>query len=71
MKNRDAERANMLIEIFSRVGFPKEILSDQGTHFMSSIVSELCKMLNVRKLSTTCYHFQTNELVEWGPLNRY
>lgn len=65
MKNQDAESvANALIEMFSRVGFPKEILSDQGTNFMSSLISELCKMLKVRKLSTTPYHPQANGLVE-------
>lgn len=65
MKNQDAESvANALIEMFSRVGFPKEILSDQGTNFMSSLISELCKMLKVRKMSTTSYHPQANGLVE-------
>ncbi|XP_065921959.1 uncharacterized protein [Magallana gigas] len=65
MKNQDAESvANALIEMLSSVGFPKEILSDQGTNFMSSLISELCKMLKVRKLSTTPYHPQANGLVE-------
>ncbi|XP_062585038.1 uncharacterized protein LOC134246689 [Saccostrea cucullata] len=65
MKTQDAESvANALMEMFSRVGFPKEILSDQGTNFMSSLISNLCKMLKVRKLSTTPYHPQANGLVE-------
>lgn len=65
MKNQDAESvANALIEMFSRVGFSKEILSDQRTNFMSSRLSELNKMLKVRKLSTTPYHPQANRLVE-------
>ena len=52
------------MEVFSRVGVPKEILSDQGTNFMSSLMSELCRLLSIRKLSTTPYHPQANGLVE-------
>ena len=53
MRNQDAESvANALIEMFSRVGVPKEIISDQGSNFMSALISELCKMLKVQKFST-------------------
>ncbi|XP_062589077.1 uncharacterized protein LOC134250727 [Saccostrea cucullata] len=46
LKNQEAETvANTLIELFSRVGVPNEILSDQGTNFMSTLMTELCKLL--------------------------
>ncbi|XP_062594005.1 uncharacterized protein LOC134255486 [Saccostrea cucullata] len=65
LKNQEAETvANTLIELFSRVGVPNEILSDQGTNFMSTLMTELCKLLQVRKLTTTPYHPQANGLVE-------
>ena len=43
--------ANALIEMFSRLGVPKEIISDQRSNFMSTLISELFKMLKVQKIS--------------------
>lgn len=53
-----------LLRIFSRVGFPKDVLTDQGTNFMSAILTTLWHMLKVRPLCTSVYHPQTNSLVE-------
>lgn len=65
LRSQEAEVvAEAMVEVFSRVGVPKEILSDQGTNFMSSLMSELCRLLSIRKLSTTPYHPQANGLVE-------
>ena len=40
------------------------LLNDQGANFMSSIIDKMCKLLSVKKLQTTHYHSQTNELME-------
>lgn len=65
LRNQEAEVvAEAIIEVFSRLRVPKEILSDKGTNFMSSLMSELCKLLSIRKLNTTPYHPQANGLVE-------
>ena len=65
MKYIDSESvANALIDTFSRVGFPGELLSDQGTNFMSSLMEQMCKLLQIRKMNTTPYHPQANGLVE-------
>ena len=56
--------ATALIDTFSRVGFPTELLSDQGTNFMSALMEQLCKLLQIRKMNTTPYHPQANGLVE-------
>lgn len=32
---------------------------------MSSLVTEVCRLLNTKKVSATAYHPQTNGLVEW------
>ena len=45
-------------------GAPAMLLSDRGTSFTSSIVEELCKILDIKWLQTTPYHPQTNGLVE-------
>ena len=56
--------AEALLGIFSRVGIPKEILSDQGSNFTSALMQELCKLLHVKKLKSTPYHPEANGLVE-------
>ena len=40
------------------------LLSDWGVDIMSNIISEMCKLLSVKKLWTMPYHPQTNGLVE-------
>ena len=42
LKSVDAENvAEALLTMFSRVGVPKEILTDQGTNFTSKLLAEL------------------------------
>jgi len=52
------------VSIFFRVGIPDEILSDQGTQFLSHVMKEVCRLLSVKQLITTPYHPQCNGLVE-------
>ena len=35
--------ADTLIRIFSSMGFPKEVISDRGSQFTSTIMKEICK----------------------------
>ena len=56
--------AEQLIRLFSRVAIPREILSDQGTNFMSQLLRELYNLLNIRPVCTSPYHPQTDRLVE-------
>ncbi|KAL4001114.1 caldesmon [Sarotherodon galilaeus] len=53
-----------LVDLFSRVGIPKEILTDQGTSFMSHLVKSLYDQLGVKGIRTTPYHPETDGLVE-------
>ncbi|XP_052713999.1 uncharacterized protein LOC128187632 [Crassostrea angulata] len=65
LKNQEAETvAEALMGIFADVGFPNEILTDQGSNFMSELIKELCRLLKVSKLVSSPYHPQTNGLVE-------
>ena len=65
LKTIDAETvANALIDIFSRTGIPREILSDQGSNFMSATIKHLCLLLHIKKLKTSPYHPQANGLLE-------
>ncbi len=62
MKHMDAASvAEELVRIFSRVGVPKEVLTDQGT---SQLLTELYRMLHVQPIRTTPYHPQMDGLVE-------
>ncbi|KAI2652404.1 Retrovirus-related Pol polyprotein [Labeo rohita] len=54
--------ARELFLLFSRVGIPSEILTDQGTPFMSRFMADLAQLLN--QLCTSVYHPQTDRLVE-------
>ena len=65
MKGIDTiERAEELVNIFSRIGIPQEILSDRGSQFVSDLMREISRLLSVRQLQTTPYHAQCNGLVE-------
>ena len=65
MRTVDAEAvAEELMVIFSRVGIPREILTDQGTNFQSQLLRELYRLLHIDALRTSPYHPQTDGLVE-------
>ncbi len=51
--------ARELFLLCSRVGIPAEILTDQGTPFMSRLMADLCTLLKVKQLRTSVYHPQT------------
>ena len=53
-----------LVQFFSRMGFPREILTDQGTNFMSNLLKQIYQLLGIRSLRTTPYHPQTDGLTE-------
>ena len=68
MRNIDpASVTEELLKLFSRVGVPKKILTDQGTNFTnftSQLLVELYRMLHVQLIWITPYHPQTDDLVE-------
>ena len=44
------ECAEELVNIFSRIGIPQEILSDRGSQFVSDLMSEISRLLSVRHI---------------------
>ena len=50
--------------MFTRVGIPEEVLSDQGSQFMSNVMNEVSRLLSMSQLHTTVYHPMCNGLVE-------
>jgi len=65
LKNIEAETvAEALVTMFTRVGVPEEVLSDQGSQFMSSVMKGVSRLLSINQLATTPYHPMCNGLVE-------
>ena len=56
--------AEALLDMYSRLGIPQEVLSDQGTQFVSSCMQEVSRLLSIHRLTTTPYHPICNGLVE-------
>ena len=56
--------AEQLWKIFSRVGVPQEILTDQGSNFTSQLLKEVYRMIRVNPVRTSPYHPQTDGLVD-------
>ena len=56
--------AEALVTMFTRVGVTEEVLSDQGTQFMSGVMKEVGRLLSISQLHSTVYHPMCNGLVE-------
>ncbi|GFR86277.1 Pol polyprotein [Elysia marginata] len=56
--------AEALLDIYSRLGLPEEVLSDQGKQFMSDCMKEVCRLLGIKQKAMTPYHPMCNGLVE-------
>ena len=57
--------AKALIDnVFTRLGHPLQILSDQGREFDNALMLELCTRLGIDKIRTTSYKPSTNGTIE-------
>ena len=63
-KTETEDIAEALLEVFSRVGFPKEILSDRGSQFVSKLMQEVSRLISVKQIFTTPYNPRCNGLCE-------
>jgi len=65
LKDIQAETvAEALVNVFTRVGVPKENLSDQGSQFLSAVTKEMCRRLSLNQLVTKPYQPVCNGLIE-------
>ena len=53
-----------LLDMYSQVGVPEEVLSDRGTQFISDCMKAMSWLLFVRRLTTFPYHPDCTGLVE-------
>jgi hypothetical protein len=63
------QTADVVAEAFVRnviliYGIPNEILTDQGTNFMSDVFKSICKLFKIKKICTTAYHPESNGALE-------
>ena len=56
--------AEAMVGIFSRIGVPKQVLSDRGTQFTSAMMEEVLRLIACKGLRTTPYHPMGNGLCE-------
>ena len=56
--------AEALINVFSRVGIPEEIIHDQGSNFMSETMKSICEKLNITQVISAIHHHQTGGKTE-------
>ena len=50
--------------LFSRMGLPKTILTDQGNLFISRLMKDLCRSYQIQQILTSIFHPQTDGLCE-------
>ena len=56
--------AEALVEMFSRVGIPDEMLTDCGSQFTAEVMKEVSRLLPLQQITTTPYHPICNGLIE-------
>ena len=56
--------AEAMMQVFATTGIPLQLLTDQGSQFVGSLVGQLCKDLHIDKLKTAPYHPECNGVVE-------
>ena len=56
--------AEVLLDMYSRLGIPEELLSDLGTQFVSKCMEEVSRLLPIMRITTTPYNPICNGLVE-------
>ena len=56
--------AEALVEMFSRVGIPDEMLTDCGSQFTAEVMKDVSRLLSLQQITTTPYHPICNGLIE-------
>ena len=56
--------AEALVEMFSRVGIPDEMLTDYGSQFTAEVMKEVSQLLPLQQITTTPYHPICIDLIE-------
>nr|KAG5704039.1 hypothetical protein BaRGS_032128 [Batillaria attramentaria] len=63
-KTDSATVAEALLAVFSRMGLPEEIQTDNGSTFTSEMMAEFRRLLSIKSVLSSPYHAQSNGVVE-------
>jgi hypothetical protein len=63
---QDAETVakEFVLNIVLKFGAPAQVLTDQGSNFLSDLFKSTCKLLKIRKIQTTAFHPESNGSLE-------
>jgi transposase InsO family protein len=63
---QDAETVarEFVLNIILKFGAPAQILTDQGSNFLSDLFKSTCKLLRIKKIQTTAFHRESNGSLE-------
>ncbi|GFW18601.1 hypothetical protein TNCV_1222621 [Trichonephila clavipes] len=50
----------LIEEVLLRYGIPRRLISDNGTHFVSEVMQQICYLLNIHQSLIPVYHPQAN-----------
>ena len=66
MPNQEASTCaeKLVAEFISRFGVPRQLHSDQGRNFESTLFAEMCQTLGIEKTRTTPFHPKSDGMVE-------
>ena len=64
LANIDTETVAEALDVYSRAGIPSEVLTDQGTQFVSGVMQEISRLLSIKRLVATPYHPIANGSLE-------
>lgn len=56
--------ARELVLLFSRVSLLKDLLTDQGMQFVSKLMVDMYRLLQMKQLCTSMYHLQMDRIVK-------
>ena len=63
---QDAETVarEFVLKIVLTFGAPAEVLTDQGSNFLSDLFKSTCRLLKIKKIQTTAFHPESNGSLE-------
>jgi transposase InsO family protein len=66
VKDCKAETATHFLfeQVITRFGYPRNLMSDQGTHFINNNINAVTEEFEVHHQKSTPYHPQANETIE-------
>ena len=53
-----------VMNVVLKFGAPAQILTDQGSNFLSDLFKSMCKLLKIKKIQTTAFHPESNGSLE-------